>query len=167
LPADDRLRSATFDFSKCLDWFLTKVAPNAGPSTFGSVWPSIALHLSSTHGADCGHSLRRMQCMKRDEKPTSQNVCVSRYFLKMDREIQPLRSNWWTAPMLDRAIYFVAFDRKARGQKLNNALSEIQHVALALRGSRRHRIPAFQRSSYSDRCCFANLVLRLCSSRAG
>jgi hypothetical protein len=63
LPADDRLRSATFDFSKCLDWFLTKVAPNAGPSTFGSVWPSIALHLSSTHGAESGQiALQKSSC---------------------------------------------------------------------------------------------------------
>lgn len=95
-------------------------------------------------------------------------MCVSRaILLKMDREIKLLRSNWWTVPMLYLAIYFVVFDRKARGQKLNAALSEIQHVALALRGSRRHRIHAFQRSSYSDRSCFANLVLRHCSFPAG
>lgn len=45
------------------------------------------------------------------------------------------------------AIYFVVFDRKVREQKLNDALYEIQHVALALRGSRRHRIHVSQRSS--------------------
>ena len=37
---------------------------------------------------------------------------VSQYFLKRDREIQPLSLNWWTAPLLYWAIYFVVFDRQ-------------------------------------------------------
>lgn len=52
----------------------------------------------------------------------SKCVCFAAFF-EMDREIQPLRPNWWTAPMLYWAIYFVVFDRKAHGQKLNFALS--------------------------------------------
>jgi hypothetical protein len=83
-----------------------------------------------------------------------------------------LRDSATEIKLVDRSyatlgFLFVVFDRKARGQKLNDAASEIQHVALALRGSRRHRIHAFQRSSCSDRSCFANLVLRHCSFQAG